>query len=217
MPLMMPQRAGYSRAETLSDMMVHAVGLAAALMAVPVLITLTWAQAGGLALVGVSIYGATLVAMILCSTLYNMAHSARWSEMLRQMDHSAIYLKIAGTYTAFALAAAQPAGWFLVWIWGCALLGAGLRSLAPNRFRGAAITLYLVMGWSGAVAGGALFADMSSRAFGLILAGGILYTAGFGFYVSPRLRFHRTIWHGFVMTASAVFFAAVMVHVLAGA
>lgn len=213
MTLILPQRTGYSRAETVSDLVVHALGLGAALLAVPVLVTLTWAQGEALPLLGVSIYGATLIAMILCSTLYNMNHTARWSPVLRRLDHSAIYLKIAGTYTAFALASAQPAGWFLVWIWGCALTGAGLRSLAPDSWRGAAIGLYLVMGWSGAVAGGALFGDMSSRAFGLILTGGILYTAGFAFYLSPRLRFHRTIWHLFVMTASAVFFAAVMVHV----
>ncbi|WP_405405013.1 hemolysin III family protein [Paracoccus sp. Ld10] len=210
----MPQRNGYSRAETVSDLIVHLIGLGAAVLAVPVLVTLTWTQGGGaMSVLGVSVYGATLVMMILCSTLYNANHMPRLSPVLRRLDHSAIYLKIAGTYTAFALTATEPAGWFLAWIWGCALGGAGLRSLAPDSWRGAAIGLYLVMGWSGAVAGGALFDDMSSRAFGLILTGGIVYTAGFGFYLSPRLRFHRTIWHVFVMTASAVFFAAVMVHV----
>nr|WP_318272847.1 hemolysin III family protein [Paracoccus saliphilus] len=214
MTLMMPQRTGYSRAETFSDLVVHGVGLVAALLAVPVLVILTCSQGGGLALLGVSIYGATLVAMLVCSALYNMTHPADWTSLLRRLDHSAIYLKIAGTYTAFALASAAPAGWFLVWIWGCALAGAGLRSFAPDSWRGAAIGLYLVMGWSGAVAGGALFDDMSSRVFRLILTGGILYTAGFAFYLSPRLRYHRTIWHVFVMAASAVFFAAVIVHVL---
>lgn len=218
MTLMIPSRIGYSRAETFSDLVVHAVGLTAALLAVPVLITLTWSRdSGAMALLGVSIYGTTLVVMILCSALYNMAHADRWTPMLRRLDHSAIYLKIAGTYTAFALVSSQPAGWFLVWIWGCALIGVALRSLAPDSWRGAAIGLYLVMGWSGAVAGGALFGDMSSRAFALILEGGILYTAGFAFYLTPRLRFHRTIWHLFVMTASAVFFAAVAVHVSAQA
>lgn len=214
MTLMMPQRTGYSSAETFSDLVVHAMGLVGAQLAVPVLVTLTWFQGGVLPLLGVSIYGATLILMISCSTLYNMAHQARWTSVLRRLDHSAIYLKIAGTYTAFALASVQPAGWFLVWIWGCALADAALRILAPDSWRGVAIGLYLVMGWSGAVAGGALFDDMSSRVFGLILVGGVLYTGGFAFYLSPRLRFHRTIWHIFVMTASAVFFAAVIVHVL---
>ena len=212
---LMPQRTAYSRAETLSDFLVHAVGLTAALLAVPILVTFTWAQGSdALSLLGVSIYGCTLVAMILCSALYNMAHPEHLTNILRRMDHSAIYLKIAGTYTAFALAAPQPAAWFLVWIWGCALTGAGLRSFAPDRWRAPAIALYLVMGWSGAVAGGALFGDMSSRAFTLILIGGSLYTAGFAFYLFSRLRYHRTIWHLFVVTASAVFFAAVVVHVL---
>lgn len=215
MNLYLPQRMGYSRSEIVSDFVVHAMGLAAALLAVPLLIIQTWSldsEASGL--VGVSIYGATLIAMILCSALYNMAHPKTWSPVLQRLDHSAIYLKIAGTYTAFVLLAPSPAGWFLVWIWGCAALGTGLRSYAPNSWRGVAIGLYLVMGWSGAAAGGALFGEMPSRVFALILAGGILYTAGFAFYLSPRIPFHRTIWHLFVIIASAVFFAAVAARAL---
>lgn len=213
----LPQRTGYSRSEIVSDFIVHAMGLTAALLAVPILILRTWSLDGGMSgVVGVSIYGTTLIAMILCSTLYNMTHPETWSHVLQRMDHSAIYLKIAGTYTAFALLSPNPAGWFLVWIWACAALGAGLRSWAPDRWRGAAIGLYLVMGWSGAAAGAALFGEMSAGVFALILAGGILYTTGFAFYLWSRLPFHRTIWHLFVIVASAVFFTAVAAHALAG-
>ncbi|WP_410218445.1 PAQR family membrane homeostasis protein TrhA [Paracoccus sp. (in: a-proteobacteria)] len=210
----LPQRVGYSRSEVVSDFIVHAIGLAAALLAVPVLLIRTWSLGGEASVIaGVAVYGATLIAMILCSTLYNMAHPDRWSDVLRRLDHSAIYLKIAGTYTAFALLSPHPTGWFLTWIWTCAALGAGLRSYASDRWRGAAIALYLVMGWSGAAAGGTLFGEMPPRVFALILGGGLLYTAGFAFYMWPRLPFHRTIWHIFVIVASAVFFAAVAVHV----
>ncbi|QBX35070.1 Hly-III family protein [Paracoccus liaowanqingii] len=218
MTLLLPRRIGYSRSETVSDLLVHAIGLGAALLAVPILISRTWSLGGeASALVGVSVYGATLIGMILCSALYNMRHPDAWSPVLRRLDHAAIYLKIAGTYTAFALLSPYPTGWFLVWIWSCAALGVGLRTIAPDRWRGMAIGLYLVMGWSGAVAGGALFGEMSSRVFALILGGGILYTAGFAFFVSPRLRFHRTIWHLFVVVASAVFYTAVATHVAARA
>lgn len=214
MNLRLPQRIGYSRNEAVSDFVVHAVGLAAAVLAVPILILHSWrGGAGASVITGVSIYGATLIAMILCSTLYNMAHPDRWSTLLRRLDHSAIYLKIAGTYTPFALLSPNPAGWFLVWIWSCAAIGAGLRSFAMDHWRGVAMGLYLVMGWSGAVAGGVLFGEMSSQVFTLILVGGLLYTTGFAFHLASRLRFHRTIWHLFVVAASAIFFAAVSVHV----
>lgn len=214
----LPQRIGYSRAEVVSDLAVHAVGLAAAVLAVPALVIGTWSLGRETSVVlGVSVYGATLIAMILCSALYNMAHPDRWTHVLRRLDHSAIYLKIAGTYTPFALLSPGPTGWFLVWIWGCAAFGASLRSFAQDHWRGAAIGLYLVMGWSGAIAGGALFDEMSPWIFALILGGGLLYTAGFLFYLSPRLPFHRTIWHLFVIAASAVFFAAVATHVLGNA
>lgn len=215
MTLLLPQRISYSRSENVSDVIVHAMGLAAALLAVPILIIRTWSLQGGApGLAGVTIYGATLIGMILCSAPYNMTHPRTWSLILRRLDHSAIYVKIAGTYTAFALLSPNPAGWFLVWIWGCAAVGAGLRSYGSDRWRHAAIGLYLVMGWSGAAAGNALFGDMSSEVFTLILLGGILYTTGFVFYLSSRLRFHRTIWHVFVIVASGVFFTAVAAHSL---
>jgi len=214
----LPQRISYSRAENVSDLAVHAIGLAAAVLAVPILIVRTWSLGSGAPVVlGVSIYGATLIAMILCSALYNMAHPDMWSRLLRRLDHSAIYLKIAGTYTPFAVLSPAPTGGFLIWIWACAAVGAGLRSFAQDHWRGAAIGLYLVMGWSGAVAGSALFHEMSSGVFALILGGGLLYTAGFAFYLAKRLPFHRTIWHLFVIAASTVFFAAVTVHVLGSA
>jgi hemolysin III len=214
----LPQRVGYSRTENISDFVVHAVGLSAAVLAVPILIVCAWSLGREpTVLLGLTIYGAALITMILCSTLYNMAHPDVWSGVLRRLDHSAIYVKIAGTYTPFALLSPHPTGWFLVWIWACAALGAVLRSFAQDHFRSTAIGLYLVMGWSGAIAGGALFAEMSLQVFALILAGGLLYTCGFAFYLSPRLPYHRTIWHLFVIVASGVFFAAVTAHILGSA
>ncbi|SDL87662.1 PAQR family membrane homeostasis protein TrhA [Paracoccus chinensis] len=218
MIIRLPQRTGYSRTEVVSDFVVHAIGLAAAILAVPILVIGTWSLGSDATVVlGVWVYGAALITMILCSALYNMAHPDAWSRVLRRLDHSAIYLKIAGTYTPFALLSPNPTGWFLIWIWACAAFGAWLRSFAQDHWRGAAIGLYLVMGWSGAIVGGALFDEMSSGVFALIVVGGLLYTSGFAFYLSPRLPFHRTIWHLFVIAASAVFFAAIATHVLGSA
>ncbi len=97
----------------MSDLMVHIAGLTAALLAVPLLIMRTLStDTADFGLVGVSVYGLTLIAMILCSMLYNMTHPQPWTPYLQRLDHSAIYLKIAGTYTAFALLSPHDTGWF---------------------------------------------------------------------------------------------------------
>lgn len=216
MPLLAP-RTDYSRAERISDAVIHVSGLVAVLIAVPTLITVTVLLRGDVtALVATSVYGATLVAMILCSALYNMVPHADWEGFLRRLDHSAIYAKIAGTYTPFTLLGGHGT-WLLAGLWGAALAGIGLKIAAPGRFRRAAVALYLGMGWAGLFAGGTFLGTLSTPVIVLILTGGGLYTAGVVFYLLDRLPFHYTIWHVFVLAASLVFYAAVTVHVVQGA
>ncbi len=216
MPLLEP-RTAYSRAERLSDAVIHVSGLAAVLIAVPALITVTVVLGGDFtALLAISVYGATLVAMILCSALYNMVPHPDWSGLLQRLDHSAIYAKIAGTYTPFTLLGGHGA-WLLAGLWGAALAGIGLKLAAPGRFRLAAVGLYLGMGWAGLFAGGGFLGTLSTPVIVLILSGGVLYSAGVVFYLLDRLPFHYTIWHAFVLTASLVFYAAVTLHVVQSA
>ena len=210
-------RDGYSRAERLSDAVMHVSGLTAAMLAVPVLVTLTVVLRGdATAVVATSIYGATLIAMILCSALYHMVPQGSWTLVLRRLDHAAIYLKIAGTYTPFTLLAGGQ-GYLLAGLWGAAAAGTGLKMVSPERFRWLALALYLGMGWVGVVAGWSVFATVSAPVLMLIVIGGLIYTAGVGFFLYDRLPFHNTIWHGFVLVASMVFYAAVTLHVLAPA
>jgi len=210
----MDSRSHYSRAETVSDAVVHVSGLVLALVSVPVLITLAVFLRGDFdALLGVSVYGGALVAMITCSALYNMVGSPRWRGVLKRLDHSAIYVKIAGTYTPFTLLSGQG-GWLLLGIWGAALTGVSLKLVSPDRFRLAAILLYLGLGWAGLAAGGAFLSALSAPVLVLVLTGGCLYTLGVGFYLAPGLRYHYTIWHIFVLAASFVFYAAVTVHLV---
>lgn len=210
-----PRMAGYSRAEKLSDAVVHVAGIIAALGAVPVLITLTTLWRGdGAALLGVAVYGATLIAMILCSALYHMVPHPDWSGLLRRLDHSAIYLKIAGTYTPFAALSGGTGLGLVTGLWGAALAGVSLWIFAPGRFRWLALGLYLAMGWAGLALGGALFETLSPAVFGLIVAGGLIYTVGVVFFLSEALPFHNTIWHVFVLAASIVFFVAVTLHLV---
>lgn len=210
-------RFDYSRAERISDAVVHVAGFFAVVVAVPVLITVAALVRGDLtAMLAVTVYGLSLIAMILCSALYNMIHRPDWDGVLRRLDHSAIYVKIAGTYTPFTLLSGHGL-WLLGGLWAAAMAGVGIKLVSPARFRVLALALYLVMGWAGLLAGGAFLATLSPPVFVLILIGGCLYTAGVAFYLFDRLPFHYTIWHVFVLAASMVFYAAVTVHVLQNA
>ncbi|NBC95900.1 MAG: Hly-III family protein [Deinococcus-Thermus bacterium] len=202
-------REHYSRAEHLSDVVVHLVALAAAIVGVPILITLAAVWHGDAsAVTAIAVYGASLIAMIGCSALYNGFPSVRLSWLYQRLDHAAIYVKIAGTYTPFTLLTGQG-GWLLTGLWGAALAGSWLRIFASPRWKWIAFALYLVMGWAGVAVGWPMLAALSAPIIALMLAGGILYTVGTVFLLWQRLPFHNTIWHVFVMAASAAFFVAV--------
>jgi hemolysin III len=211
-----PASRTYSRAEYVSDAVVHVLGLALALMAVPALVVAAALVRGDApALVGTTVYGVALLLMLGCSALYNIILRPDWSGILKRLDHSAIYMKIAGTYTPFTLLSGQGLA-LTAGLWGAALVGISLKVAAPHRFRWAGLALYLGMGWAGVVAGGALFAALPVPVIVLMIVGGVLYTSGVVFYLWDRLPFHNTIWHVFVLAASAVFYAAVTTLVLAG-
>lgn len=213
-------RPAYSRAEQVSDAVVHVAGLSLVLMAAPVLIVLTALyrpEAGAIA--GVSIYSVALLAMILCSALYNIGETSGWAGarewLLRRLDHAAIYLKIAGTYTPFTLLSGHGVA-LTVGVWVAALAGVALKLFSPERFKWMALALYLGMGWAGLLSGGAMFAALPTPVIVLMIVGGGLYTLGVGFYLWQRLPFHYTIWHVLVLAASFVFYAAVLTFVVMG-
>jgi hemolysin III len=206
----------YSRAEYLSDAAVHVAGLTLALMAVPALIvSAVLVRGDATALVAVSVYGAALILMLACSALYNMVLRPDWTWLLKRLDHSAIYMKIAGTFTPFTLMSGQGIA-LTLGLWAAALLGIVLKVADPYRFRWPGLALYLGMGWGGAAFGAALFASFPVPVIALIVAGGLLYTLGVVFYLWEGLPFHNTIWHVFVLVASVAFYAAVAVVVFTG-
>ncbi|SEO92007.1 hemolysin III [Salinihabitans flavidus] len=214
MPLSISRRSAYSRAETVSDAAVHITGMALIALAVPALIILTTQiRSDAPALVAVSVYGAALAAMIFFSALYNLNQTGPMRWLLRRLDHAAIYLKIAGTFTPFTLLSGQGAA-LTVGLWGTALLGVGLKLISPSRWRWFTLALYLGMGWGGVVAGQAIFAELPWYVIALMAGGGGLYTIGVAFYLWEGLPFHYTIWHLFVLTASLLFYTAVVLLVL---
>lgn len=216
MPFVAHHRPAYSRAERLSDAIVHVTGLVLVLMAIPVLIVVTALLRGDApSLVGVSVYAAAMLAMIACSALYNMTPGAALAWLYRRLDHAAIYIKIAGTYTPFTLISGHGLA-LTAGVWGAAALGVALKIASPDKFRWLALALYLGMGWVGLLAGQALLATLPMPVLILMVLGGLLYTAGVGFYLWDRLPFHYTIWHIFVLTATFVFYAAVITLVVLG-
>ena len=203
-------RPSYSRAERLSDAVVHVAGLAVVVGAVPVLIVLAALVRGdATAVFGTSVYGASLGAMILCSALFNMVPRPDWAFVLQRLDHAAIYLKIAGTYTPFVLLTGKGAALAVV-VWVAAGLGVALKSVSPQRVRPLAIGRYLAMGWAGVVAGRDMLDALPGPVLALMLTGGALYSLGVAFYLWERLRFHYTIWHVCVLAASVLFYCAVL-------
>lgn len=202
----------YTRAELLSDATVHVAGVTAALVAAPVAVVYAALWIGdGPTVTATAVYGLSLLAMLSCSALYNMVHRPDWKDRLRRIDQSVIYLKIAGTYTPFAALAGSSAAVFLAGIWSAALAGAAMILFGSERLRRPSLVLYLAIGWAGLVAGQPLFAALSPEAVTLIVTGGCLYTLGVVFFLWERLPFHYTIWHVFVLAATAVVYAAVLV------
>jgi len=204
--------AVYSRAELVSDAAVHAIGLVAALIGVAVLLVLAALWFGETrVLLASGIYGLTLIAMFVCSAMYNVAATPPWRDTFRRFDQSAIYMKIAGSYTPFAVLTGTHMGYFLTGVWGTAIAGASLILFGSERMRRPALVLYLGLGWAGLFAGQPLVTSLSPAGFALILSAGLVYTCGVVFYLWERLPFHNTIWHVFVLAATFVLYAAVIV------
>lgn len=203
----------YTRAERIADGAVHCVGVALGLMAVPVLITLAALLDGSAPVIaGAAVYGLGMLLMLGCSAAYHLVPAPAWREVLRRLDHAAIYVKIAATQTPFAvLVGGAGAGWLLGGVWAGALGGAAARLFWPHRIRRVALPLYLALGWAG-VALVWPWGDgvaLATATVALVIAGGLLYTAGVPFLLAERLPYHNAIWHGFVLVATFVFYAAV--------
>ncbi len=209
----------YSRAEQIADMTVHAVGLLGALLAVPVLITLAavWDDQGSF-IAAVAVYGASILMMLGMSAGYNFSvlrrRGGRLLEWLRRADHAAIYVKIAGTYTPYAVLAGGPVGrWLLIGVWSGALLGLAGKLFAPYKWEKASILLYLALGWLFVFAAGPISDAITTASMVLILVGGGLYTVGVLFHLWRRLPYQNAIWHLFVLLATFVFYSAIVVEV----
>ena len=201
-----------SPGEEIANSVSHGVGLLAAIAAAPVLVLSAVRHDGTARIVGASVFAATMVLLYLTSTLYHALPANRAKRVLRVLDHAAIFLMIAGTYTPFTLGVLRGTwGWTLFGIvWGLALAGVVLTAAGGGRSPKLRMYLYLAMGWLILIAVKPLWLRMPSWGLFWIFAGGIAYMAGVVFYTAKRVSYNHFVWHLFVITGTACHFVAVL-------
>lgn len=212
----MSKSKAYTVAEEVAHALTHGVGAIAAI--VGLIFMLVWAVSYGdtFHVVSASIYGASLILLYLASTLYHAFPWPRVKAFFQQMDHAAIYVLIAGTYTPFALVNLRgPWGWSLLGVvWGIAVVGVIMELAMKERKKWLSLSLYLGMGWMALIMIKPMIDSVEPGGLWLLLAGGLAYTFGVIFYVWKSLRFHHAIWHVFVLAGSVLHFFSVFYFVL---
>lgn len=199
----------YSRHEERLNAISHGLGGLAALGGIFIL-AISARSSGAMMLGSVLIYGATLLTMYLASTFYHAARSDRWKIFFRKLDHCAIYLLIAGTYTPLMLlAVGGTKGWsVLIAVWTAAVLGIIVKCFTLKDYRGLSLYFYLLMGWLCVLCIHPLWLGMSAAGMACLIAGGVFYTAGVFFFISERPYFHA-IWHLFVLAGTTSHFLSI--------
>lgn len=210
------ESARYTIAEEVAHSITHGVGLLLGIAAQVLLIVFAVKFANPTAVVAASIYGATLVLLYAASTLYHALPRGRAKRVFEILDHSAIFLLIAGTYTPYMLVK-MPTGWgwtiFGV-VWGLAALGITFEAVFRGRGRKIQLALYLIMGWMIVIAIRPLVSSLPTAGTVLLGAGGLFYTLGVVFYRWHSLRFHHAVWHVFVLAGSACHVFSVLFYVV---
>jgi hemolysin III len=201
-----------SRKEELANSLSHGIGFAGAVAAIPILIVSAVQRGDTSAVVGGAIFGVAMATLYLASTLYHALPRGRAKQFLRKLDHSAIFLLIAGTYTPFTLGALGGAwGWSLFGVvWGIAAIGIGLKLFSSLKRPRLSSGMYVAMGWLVLIAIRPLWLNVPGSGILLLVLGGLAYTVGVAFYLAPRLRYGHFIWHLFVLTGTTLHFFAVL-------
>lgn len=208
--------APYTRTEELAHSLTHGLGILACAAFIPILVLVAvpdpWRIVTG------AVFGASALAMFVTSVVYHAVSDPRLKMLLRKLDHSAIYLLIAGTYTPLALVGLEGAwGWTLFGvIWALAAVGITAKLWLGFRYPKLSVAMYLGMGWLAIIALKPMIDALSLVQLLWILAGGLCYTVGVPFYVWKSKRFTHAVWHVFVLAGVACHFAAVLSVVRAG-
>jgi len=194
----------------------HGIGAGLSIAGLTLLVVLAAIYGDSWRVISFAIYGSSLVLLYLASTLYHSIQIPRAKRVLQIMDHAAIYLLIAGSYTPFVLVNMRNRLGLIILgtVWGLAVAGIALRTIFAGRFEKAAVVGYIIMGWLVIIVFKELQAVMPAGGVALIVAGGVTYTAGVLFYAWRKLPYNHAIWHLFVMGGSLCHFFAMLFYVL---
>lgn len=206
----------YTRGEEIANWVTHGVGLALSIAGLTLLIVFSSLRGDAWHVVSFTVFGLTLLLLYTISTIYHLRRSERVKTLFRKLDHAAIFLLIAGTYTPFLLTNLRgPWGWSLFGvIWGLCGAGAVFQLIFGTRYRLASTLVYLFFGWVIVIALKPMIAHVPHGGLWLLLAGGLCYTGGVIFYQWHRLRYHHAVWHTLVLGGSTCHFLAVLLFLL---
>ncbi len=206
----------YSRRQEIANSVTHGLGVALSVAGLVVLVVLASLHATVWHVVSFSVYGASLVLLYTSSTLYHSFRSPRLKQVFHILDHSSIYLLIAGSYTPFVLVNLRGGwGWSLFGvIWGLSLAGILVKAFFTGRFKILSTSIYLLMGWLIVIAIKPLMHALPAGGIAWLAAGGLTYTAGAVIYMWKAIPYHHAIWHLFVLAGSICQYFAVLFYVL---
>jgi hemolysin III len=209
-------KAKYERNEELANIITHGLGVVLSIVALWLMVAYAVRDFEIMRVVAASVFGATLILMYLMSTLYHSIRDPELKQLFRVLDHSSIYLLIAGSYTPFTLVSLQGGwGWAMFSIiWTLAVAGMVFKIFFIKRFHLLSTALYVAMGWVVLIAIKPLIEATSTGAMVWLLTGGLMYTGGVVFYLWDKLHYNHAIWHLFVMAGSFCHFWAVYWYVL---
>ncbi|MGC8343217.1 MULTISPECIES: PAQR family membrane homeostasis protein TrhA [Pantoea] len=208
---------GYPLAEEIANSISHGLGCLFGIVGLMLLLDKASVMNAGLTtIVSSSLYGGSMILLFLASTLYHAVSHPRAKRVLKKVDHCAIYLLIAGTYTPFLMVGLQSplAYGLMAVIWGLALLGIIFKLTIAERFKALSLVTYLCMGWLSLIVVYQLAMKLSAGGIWLLASGGIIYSLGVIFYVARRVPFNHAIWHAFVLGGCVCHFCAIYFYVM---
>jgi hemolysin III len=206
----------YTKKEEIANALTHGFGAALAAAGLAVLIVFAALSGTAWHVTAFTVYGVTMLLLYAASTLVHSFPEGKVKDLFETLDHSSIYLFIAGTYTAILLTVMRgPLGWTLFGIvWGLAISGVVFKAFFTKRFLYSSTLLYIAMGWLIVFAWKPLLAAMAPGGIRLLVAGGLAYTIGAVFYVWRGFRYHHAVWHLFVIAGSVCHYFAILIYLL---
>ena len=190
--------------EEIANSITHGLGFCLSVAALIFLVVYASIEGDPWKISAFAVYGTSLTILYFCSTLYHSLAQSRLKAIFRRLDHAAIYLLIAGTYTPFILISLRSTWviYLLPVVWTMAIIGIYIKVFYIHRYERLTLAYYIIMGWMALIAAKPLYNSIPIESFVWIIAGGVAYTGGVIFYTWERLPFNHTIWHGFVLVGS---------------